>query len=137
MVPMNGEQCEALLVMLIAEMQDKQMFDKLYESTVKEKDSICKVIEKRVEVFKLPKFEPSAVMFISMIVSGNPGKSVLAMIDTLDAWKSIEKKSDDDKIDAKFMSTYVYPFGFYDNDGFERNFNEKREKPKEGHNFLI
>jgi hypothetical protein len=131
--PMTGSQCETFLHLTIAEQSDKKQFDKIYHDELQPRDMICKIIEKRIEAFKLPHLEPSAIVFISLLSEGNPGRSILGLIETLEH----AMKSNPELIDSTFIAMEVYPWGFHTPESFEKEFEARRDHPKGRWDFII
>jgi hypothetical protein len=135
MVMMTESQTSVVLSLMLAESENKESFDKGYREQVKDVDFICQIIEKRIKAFKLPTFEPSAVMMLSMFAQGNPGRAVISIIDTLDTWKRLGGIH---KISGEFVATHVYPMGIYSQEEFETVWDAKKLEPKDqGYNFII
>ena len=128
--PLTEEQMKILMVLLIAPENEIQV---LYDDILKAGDFISNVVKKRAEAFKLP-FDPSAIMMISMMTKGNPGRAVLAMIDSLEEW---DKQGKQNTITAGFISQHVYPWGYYTESAFEREWNNRQAKKEESYNYLI
>lgn len=92
------------------------------------------LIEKRIEGFKLPPFDPSAILVIAFIFAdGSPAGAVLSMIETLEAYDRLKPE----KIDSAFICTYVYPWGIYTREGFEQNWKFRKDHFDDGYNPLI
>jgi len=132
---MTQDQAEALLSVVLMDKQgNKKLFDDFYLDILTN-DFVCKVLEKRISVCKLPRFEASALAMISILSEGNPGRAVLSLIETMEKFDAVKPKT----IDAEFVSTYVYPWGFYTEAEFEKEFDKRREpvNKKMGYNWLI
>jgi len=130
MVPLTEQQTSALLSIL---MMEKAKSDKIPIIWNKMKSEFGpQLILKRIEFFKLPIFEPTAIMMIS-ILANTPGMIVLAMIDILEAWDKYKPEA----INAGFICEKVYPFGFYSQKEFEKVWDKRKEKMNEGWNGLI
>jgi hypothetical protein len=93
----------------------------------------ARVLQKRLEVLKTPILEPTAIMALSVLAKGNPGRAILGMIETYE--KADELKPD--KINAGFICEYVYPMGFYDEEEFGKLFDARREKRTGKYDFII
>ena len=128
--PLKDEQVELMMKVHLSELENKARFDEFYQNYFLKADFLAQVLEKRIKVFKLPRFEPSAIIFISLLVDGNPGRAVLALIETLE---KAEELSGGGLIDSAFIANSVYPWGFYTDEEFEKEF----ERRKEEHNRLI
>lgn len=130
--PLTDEQTKMVLSILLALKSDRQNVCKEIAEVFTD-DFIAKVICKRINVLNLPKLTPDAILFISLLAEGNPGKSVLMLIETLE--KAEELKISD--INIEFIMTDVYPWGFYQDDIFAQEFDQRREKHDQGYNRLI
>ena len=129
---MTDQQTETLLSIALMECNDPEQFSEISKKIFAD-DFVCKVIKKRIEAYKLDYFSDSSIIFISLLCSGNPGKSVLAMIDALEALQ----KTDQKQITLDFMCQEVYPLGFYTPEAFRTEFERRRENRTEGFNYLI
>ena len=50
----------------------------------------AKVLQRRLEVLKIPKMEPTAVMALSVLTKGNPGRAILGMIEAYEKSRRTE-----------------------------------------------
>jgi hypothetical protein len=131
---MTEDQSRALMAIMFAESSNKALLDKDYNEVLGTQDFICQVIEKRVAAFKLPKFEPSAVIMLSILVQGNPGKAVIGMVETMEKFEEIKP----DKINAQFIAEHVYPWGFYLDSAWENVWDTRKMADRAtGYNKLI
>jgi len=128
---LSDEQTKTLISMIMLEKNETKQFAEITKKILDE-DFLCKVIKKRIEAFKLPKFSDSAIIFISLMTC-NAGKTVLAIIETLEAFQ----KNPDKEINLEFICEYVYPLGFYTQEAFEKEWDKRTSAKREGFNFLI
>jgi len=128
---LSKNQTKTLISLLTFEKDDPKHFAEIAEKILSE-DFICKVIKKRIEAFKLPKFSDSAIIFISLMTL-NPAKAVLAIIDSLEAFQ----KNPDKEINLEFICEFVYPLGFYTQEAFEKEWINRSSAKSEGFNYLI
>jgi hypothetical protein len=136
MEPMNASQYGTLVMLLTAEREDKVNFDtEIYPAFLAsgEASITANIIKLRIEVLKLPKLEPSAIMVLAMFSGGNPGKAILGLVETIE--DAAEKKPS--LIDAKFVCDQVYPFGFYSDAEWYNVFECRKERNQEGFNWII
>ena len=105
--PLGDEACKLYVMLTMAEMKGKDvpLDDEL-------KSHGTKILEKRIEVLKLPiEFTNNAKIAIDCFTLGNPGKTVALLIDCL-------TKYEGQKVSVSMLSD-VYPFGFYNEETFE------------------
>lgn len=115
-VQLTKEQAESLLVIMTAEKKAPTVFEDIWKEF--EKTFGCQLIQKRIAAFKLQKFEQSAILTLLTMCGNHAGRLVLAMIDTLEARDRVSVKPE--KINCEFICTYVYPWGTYTEEAFER-----------------
>jgi len=96
--------------------------------------SLLLINEKDPTAFQLPLFEKSALLALELFAQGNPGRAVLSLIDTMEAYE----KYLPEKIDISFISTFVYPDGPYSQVGFETVWEDRKNGTKVcGYNRMI
>jgi len=119
--PLNENQAKALMGLIMYNEIDLKKFEK----DAKENDDFFPLILiKRIKVLNLPRFEPSAILFLSMLVD-RPGTLILGLYDTLNKYTELNTK---EKIDASFIAQNVYPFGFYDDKSVEEAYYKKKSE---------
>lgn len=130
--PLTEDETATLIGISSMETQAPDKFLETYDK-FRKNSFIVKVLEKRIEFFKLSKFEPSALMILSLFSEGNPGRAVLSLIETLEAYDRYHPE----KIDLHFICTQVYPMGIYTDQGFEREWERRKDNFDAGYNPII
>jgi len=131
--PMTDDEAQTFLAILLINKKDPQAFALVYPE-MRENSFILSVLEKRIEAFQLPLFEKSALLALELFAQGNPGRAVLSLIDTMEAYQ----KYLPEKIDISFISTFVYPDGPYSQAGFETVWEDRKNGIKVcGYNRMI
>ena len=131
MKALDIDQMQLIGGILLFEKEDLQQFLVAY-TTFFNNSFLSKILQKRIDVFKLPKLEPSAIMVLSTLCE-NPGKVILGLIETLEKAEILKPK----KIDGSFICSDVYPMGFYDDEEFDKEWEIRKEKHNEGFNKII
>lgn len=101
--PLDNEQSEAMLQLMFLDEEPEGM-----RAEVIEQDVVCAIVCKRIDVLDLPvKVSTKGLVYLSLICKGNPGRSVVTLIDILDT--EIEDVTMDDIVN-------LYPWGHYNED---------------------
>jgi hypothetical protein len=116
--PLSKENCVLLLKLTLAEMsaKEEEVSSKL-EDIGKELPFLSQIVQKRIEVLKLPiKFTPLALLAINCFAD-RPGAAVLFLIDALNKFKFEDKPgSENPVVTVEMICTELYPLGFYTGD---------------------
>lgn len=119
--PLNPKQMEMLVGITMLAHKGVDIPEKEMEA-----DPMCQIMLKRIKAFNLPEFKGSAIVALSLLAEGNPGRGVMAMMDTM---REYDKRKPE-KIDVGFVSEFVYPFGYYTEESFEALWDSYKEKPE-------
>lgn len=128
--PLNKEIGELLLLIILNVKRDGEPdLDKFIEET-KDEFSI-QILHRRIVGFTLPRFEPSAYMFLATLCE-TPGQVVMTLIDTLNKYDEIKPE----KIDVHFIAQHVYPYGFYTKEACEKHYDAHRRTQPDKYDYL-
>lgn len=130
--PLTEEESRFIVTVCLIDKSDPIALIEMYNE-FRETTFITKILEKRIEAFKLPKFEMSAILALTVLSTGNPGRAVLSLIETMEAYD----KFFPEEINIDFICTNVYPFGIYTDEGFEQVWETRKENFDKGYNPII
>ena len=132
-MPMSETSTKMMCAVLLVEEEGiSSKIDEMYTDLQKVYFS-AKVLQRRLEVLKIPKMEPTAVMALSVLAEGNPGRAILGMIETYEKAEILKPP----KINAAFICENVYPWGFYDENESYSRFDARRENRSGKYDFII
>lgn len=129
--PLTEREANVLISIMLLLKKDPAEVKKMYEE-VRSVMIVAEILEKRIKVFKLPEFSCDALLVLCLFSLGNPGRVVLSLIETMEAYDKFSGK-----IDLEFIVTRVYPNGIYTDKGFGDNWDHRKANFDIGYNPLI
>jgi hypothetical protein len=133
--PLTKEESSVLIKIALMDKGNTADLEGMLEETRKYAHLID-LMEKRIAVFHLPKFEASALLVLVLIFCDTPARAVLALIETVEAYMRVRGEV---RVDAEFIAMCVYPMGIYTEAGFTENWNYRKQPQNfdKGFNRLI
>ena len=98
--PLTEEQSQIMMQLMLLDEDPEGMREEIIE-----KDIVAAIVSKRIEALDLQvKLSTKALMYITLLCAGNPGRAVVTLIDILDAgYKEVTMKD----------LVSMYPMGHY------------------------
>ena len=132
-IPMSEISMKLMFLILSVERENKPSEIAELYADFKEAFFSANVLQKRLEVLKIPMIEPTGVLALSVLAEGNPGRAILGMIETYEKFDEIKPE----KINANFICEHVYPFGFYSEEEACYRFDVRKDNRTGKYDFII